>query len=57
MVVYQNGVITDLDIKSALKMRKTIDLDLYRVANEISMKGRIAFLSGSKSQNQRFLGV
>ncbi len=37
VVVYQNGVITDLDIKSALKMRKTIDLDLYRVANEISM--------------------
>lgn len=37
VVVYQNGQITDLDIKSALKMRKTIDLDLYRVANEISM--------------------
>ena len=37
VVVYQNGVITDLDMESALKMRKTIDLDSYRVANEISM--------------------
>ncbi len=37
IVVSQSDKISDLDIKEALGMKKSIDLDLYRIANEISI--------------------
>lgn len=37
IVVTRADKISDLDIYEALKMKKTIDLDLYRIANEISI--------------------
>jgi 6-phosphofructokinase 1 len=36
-VVYRDGRVTDLDIEQALSMKKGIDMDLYRVANDISI--------------------
>ncbi len=37
IVVSQSDKISDLDIHEALRMKKSIDLDLYRIANEISI--------------------
>ena len=37
VVVSCKDKITDYDIIEALNMKKTIDLDLYRIANEISI--------------------
>lgn len=37
VIVTQGDSIIDLDIHEALKMKKNIDLDLYRIANEISI--------------------
>ncbi len=37
IVITRADKISDLDIYEALKMHKTIDLDLYRIANEISI--------------------
>lgn len=37
VIVYQKGRVVDLDIEKALSMKKTIDMELYRVANDISI--------------------
>jgi 6-phosphofructokinase 1 len=37
LVVVKNGLVTDLDMESAMKMEKSIDMDLVRVAGEISI--------------------
>lgn len=37
VVVYRAGKVVDLDIEEALAMHKGIDMDLYRVANDISI--------------------
>ena len=37
VVVYRKGQVTDFDIEEALAMHKGIDMDLYRVANDISI--------------------
>lgn len=37
VVVYKADKIIDIDIVDALRMKKTIDMDLYRIANEVSI--------------------
>ena len=37
VVVFRGGKVVDLDIEEALAMHKGIDMDLYRVANDISI--------------------
>ena len=37
VVVYRQGRVVDVDIEEALAMHKGIDMDLYRVANDISI--------------------
>lgn len=37
VVVYKNDKITDIDIIEGLNMKKTMDMNLYKVANEISI--------------------
>ena len=37
VVVFHGGKVVDLDIEEALAMHKGIDMDLYRVANDISI--------------------
>ena len=37
VVVYRDGKVTNLDIEDALAMTKSIDMDLYRVAHDISI--------------------
>ena len=37
VVIMQNGKVTDVDIEEALSMKKGLDMDLVRVANDISV--------------------
>lgn len=37
VVVYRHGKVVDIDIEEALSMHKGIDMNLYRVANDISI--------------------
>ena len=37
VVVYRNGKVTDLDIEEALSMTKSIDMDMYNAAYDVSI--------------------
>lgn len=36
VVVYENGTITDFDLREALDMHKSFDMDLYNICLEIN---------------------